>query len=57
MTETDKIEFTEEAIEKYLSNCIEYWRMRGYAGSDECSEYYIDAYQSVYSSIFGKCKK
>jgi hypothetical protein len=60
--------FTEDAIRVYLDNAIVYWRMqRTFAsdllksGTDEAragflylqSNHYIDAYQSVRSSIFG----
>lgn len=54
----NKLEFTEEAIKKYLDDCITLWRaeVRG-GGSIEgrtMAVYYVDAYQSVRSSIFGE---
>ena len=62
---TDKIEFTKEAIIKYLDYVIEFWREQRRLdptkrnGSLKTSEIacYIDAYQSVRTSIFGEIKQ
>lgn len=48
------IPFTEEEVKKYLDNCIRFWRERRNAEKDKLAGYYIDAYQSVRISIFGK---
>jgi hypothetical protein len=57
----DKISFTEEAVKKYLDFLIDYWRKQ----RDDCLDnsgiklaayVYIDAYQSVRTSLFGELK-
>lgn len=48
----DTIEFTEEAVKDYLDKCILHWRKKKSEGN-EIALYYIDAYQSIRSSIFG----
>lgn len=48
----DKIEFTEDAVKKYLDDCISCWRENG----TEESKYYIDSLQSVRVSLFGELK-
>ncbi len=60
---TDKIPFTEWNIKTYLDNCIDFWRekkIKAVAVSDKLStiqaESYIDAFQSVRTSIFGETK-
>lgn len=44
-----------EDIKTYLDNCIRYWRRK--RDEDKCkfAVFYVDAFQSVRSSIFGKC--
>ncbi len=49
-----KIEFTEEKVKGYLDDCIRYWRNRRDKEHDELAVYYIDAFQSVRTSLFGK---
>lgn len=45
----DKIELTEEAVKAYLDKAIRQWRK-----SDEYyAIYYVDAFQSVRTSLFG----
>ncbi len=41
-------------IKKYLDNCIIFWRNKRDKENSKIALYYIDAYQSVRSSIFGK---
>jgi len=48
----EHIEFTKAAVKEYLDRCISFWRREDVEGS----KYYIDAYQSVRTSLFGKLK-
>lgn len=57
MNET--IKFTEESVKNYLDRAIEHWREEGaiYAETEEnrtMARHYIDAYQSVRTSLFGE---
>jgi len=55
----ETIEFTEEAVKKYLDDAITYWRKLRDSGSPSSPHYivyYIDAYQSVRVSLFGELK-
>jgi len=49
----DTIQFTQEAIRTYLDRCIEFWRKKKNAGNFIAMSY-IDAYQSVRTSLFGE---
>lgn len=44
-----------EDIKAYLDTCIRYWRSKRDKENCEYAIYYIDCFQSVRSSIFGKC--
>ena len=46
----ETIPFTEEDVKNYLDKTIESWRKKK---DDETAEYYIDAFQSVRTSLFG----
>jgi len=46
-----KVAFTEEDIKAYLDECISYWRK---CAPTEMRGCYVDAYQSVRTSIFGE---
>jgi hypothetical protein len=52
------VEFTEEAIQDYLDNAIRVWRRNrdnSRPGPDlEMAQHYIDAFQSVRTSLFGE---
>ncbi len=53
----DKIDFTEDAVMKYLDDCIEFWRKNRDDGlQSEKAKYYIDCFQSVRTSLFGETK-
>ena len=47
------VSFTKKEIKKYLDECIRFWRKKRDEG-DSIAEYYVDAFQSVRISIFGK---
>jgi len=59
------IPFTKEDIKKYLDDCITHWRMtrdnKPLTHEDKfrkgIAPYYIDAFQSVRTTLFGKTKK
>lgn len=51
--DSDVVLFTKNAVKKYLDTCIEYWRLKHDKG-DEGALYYVDAYQSVRTSLFGE---
>jgi hypothetical protein len=46
------IEFTEAAVKDYLDSTISFWR--GKINTDFKAIYYVDAFQSVRASLFGK---
>ena len=55
----ERVEFTEEAVKAYLDSAIRHWRKRrdewaerGQADYTAC--FYIDAVQSVRTSLFGE---
>lgn len=53
------VPFNEKDIKEYLDECIRYWRKRKYQDEMNGSNYtmtthYIDAFQSVRMSLFGK---
>ena len=51
------LDATEKDIKEYLSDCLIYWRAikESPTHSDRrIAMYYIDAYQSVYISLFGE---
>lgn len=50
MTTNPTIKFTEESVKNYLDDCIKFWRK----DKRKISKYYIDAYQSMRISLFGK---
>ena len=45
------INFNEDDIKEYLDRCIRYWRQQK---TNSEAIYYIDAYQSMRTSIFGE---
>ena len=47
------IPFTKKAVKEYLDKCILYWRKKKKEGC-VYAHYYIDAFQSVRVSLFGK---
>jgi hypothetical protein len=49
------IPFTKTDIKEYLDRCIEFWRAKREAG-DVLADSYIDAFQSVRTTIFGEVK-
>lgn len=51
--ESKVVEFTEDAIKKYLDGCISFWRKSKKAEA----LIYIDSYQSVRASLFGELKE
>jgi len=57
---TKKVEFSEESVKKYLDEAIENWRKKseGAEGEDALiANCYIDAYQSMRTSLFGETKE
>ena len=50
----DKIPFTKKEIKKYIDQCIIFWRKKRDNENCEYAKYYIDAYQSVRTSIFNE---
>ena len=52
----ETVEFTEEEVKKYLDQSIRYWRKNKetYIGDPLKPICYIDAYQSVRVSLFGR---
>jgi len=51
------VPITKKDIKEYLSNCIIYWRAIKESPTNinkNIAVYYIDAYQSVYISLFGE---
>lgn len=53
---SNDIPFTENDVKAYLDKCIRKWRKRrDTRGADhEVAPYYIDAFQSVRTSLFGE---
>lgn len=47
------VKFDEESIKEYLDKCIKYWREEK-DNNSKIAVYYIDAFQSVRISLFGK---
>ena len=47
------IPLEEKEIKDYLQKAVDVWREAKIAG-DNRAKYYIDAYQSMYSSFFGE---
>lgn len=47
------VEFTEKEVKKYLDDCIRFWRDKRKEGN-KMAMYYVDAFQSVRSSLFGE---
>lgn len=43
------MELNDDEIKEYLDNAIDYWRN----SNKEYSKYYVDAFLSVYMSLFG----
>lgn len=54
--QTSRVPFTEDAIKEYLDEAIKRYReIRDAKGADSIMmPYYIDAYQSVRTSLFGE---
>lgn len=50
----ERIGFTEKEVKKYLDGCIRYWRKWRDKGGSKTASYYIDAFQSVRTSLFGE---
>lgn len=48
------VPFTKEDVMLYLDLAIMRWRLRRDNDGSEIAEYYIDAYQSVRTSLFGE---
>ena len=44
-----KLVVNEDTVRQYLENCIRLWRN----SSEDHAKYYVDAFQSAYSAIFG----
>ncbi len=55
------IPFEKEAVKKYLDSCIKLWREKKKEASDAedrlMAACYVDAFQSVRTSIFGELLK
>jgi len=51
------ISFNEKAVKEYLDTRIRYWRKERDENNCEFAVYYIDAFQSVRSSLFGEILK
>ena len=49
----DKIPFTEKDVKEYLDECIKYWREIRDNNKSTMANHYIDAFQSVRTSLFG----
>lgn len=47
------IPFKKSEVKNYLYRCVLHWRVKDAEG-DEVAKYYIDAFQSVHISLFGK---
>lgn len=54
----DVVEFTEEAVKEYLDKAIVLWRKKRVNADnreqDMQASHYVDAFQSVRSSLFGE---
>jgi len=50
MGDSDRVPFEEQAVKEYLDECIRFWR----TSDDTHAEYYVDAFQSVRTSLFGR---
>jgi len=53
------VPFNKDAVKEYLDGCIRHWRKKGEEAEKETPEKlnaicYIDAFQSVRISLFGK---
>ena len=48
------VSFTKKEVQKYLDECIKFWRRERDENNSKIAVYYIDAFQSVRISIFGK---
>jgi len=48
-TFVQKLVVNEETVRRYLEDCIRLWR----SSSEDYAKYYVDAFQSAYSAIFG----
>lgn len=48
------VEFTPDAVKRYLDEAIQYWRIQHRQEHREMAQYYIDAFQSVRTSLFGE---
>jgi hypothetical protein len=58
MSDTTTVPFTEEAVKQYLDDAIRLWReyktqVTTIAATNK-ADHYIDAYQSVRTSLFGE---
>lgn len=58
----DTVPFNKDAVKEYLDDCIRYWRRKGNEAEMATPEKltaicYIDAFQSVRISLFGKLLK
>jgi len=50
----EKIPFNEKNVKEYLDSRIRYWRKERDVNSSDFAIYYIDAFQSVRTSLFGE---
>ena len=50
----EKIPFNEKDVKEYLDSRIRYWRKERDVNNSDFAIYYIDAFQSVRTSLFGE---
>ena len=48
------VPFTKADIKNYIDICIRFWRKKRDSEEEKMAVYYIDAFQSVRSSLFGE---
>ena len=54
MPKLNLIPFDKDHLKDYLDRCIEYWRKQRDEEKNPTAQYYIDAFQSVRTTIFGE---
>lgn len=56
--ESDHLPFEQDAVRDFLDNCIRFWRKKREEattlGASVTAEHYVDAYQSMRTSMFGE---
>ncbi len=60
MAKLNKIPFKQKEVKKHLDKLIRYWRKVKLDKTDplsDCAMYYVDAYQSIRTSLFGNTLK